>query len=296
MRLVTIIIECDALLSTSATFQENQSMGRRYWRELTTSDFESVSSNTIAILPIGAIEQHGPHLPVWTDTRIVDGIVEHFLAEIAGNTDVLVLPTQSVGQSLEHLDFLGSLSLSPNVLLTILQQLAASVSSAGIRRLLILNSHGGNQSVINEAILAIRRCYGMLAVAVSWYTLGIPEGLFDDYEMNFGLHAGAIETSLMLHLEPKLVKREQLPKTTLKPYVLASKDALLGPFGPANFGWLTQDICDTGAWGDATLATAEKGEKLLKHITDRLSELVEQISRFDLNHLEPTTVNPLQEI
>lgn len=270
-------------------------MSRRYWHELTTVDFRKLDSSTVAILPIGAIEQHGPHLPVWTDTRIANGIIECFLSEGTGSADVLVLPTQTVGQSLEHLDFPGSLALSPDILLAIFKQFGANLTAAGIRRLLILNSHGGNQSVINEAVLALRRRYGMLAVATSWFALGVPEGIFNDYEMSFGLHAGAIETSLMLHLEPNLVRRDQMPKATLKPFVLESKDSLLGPFGPANFGWLSQDICETGAWGDATIATAQKGQQILKHIAGRLSELVEQIAQFDLSHLQPAAVDPLEE-
>ena len=270
-------------------------MPRRYWHELTTVDFHSINSSTVAILPIGAIEQHGPHLPVWTDTRIANGIIEGFLTEGTGAVDVLVLPTQTVGPRLEHLDFPGSLALAPDTLLIIFKQLAALIAAVGIRRFLILNSHGGNQAVINEAVLALRRRYGMLAVAASWFALGVPEGVFDDYEMSLGLHAGAIETSLMLHLEPNLVRQDRMPKATLKPFVLESKDSLLGPFGPANFGWLNQDICDTGAWGDATIATAQKGQQILKHITRRVSELVEQIAQFDLSQLQPAAVDPLQE-
>ncbi|MEH2124564.1 creatininase family protein [Nostoc sp.] len=270
-------------------------MSKCYWHELTTVDFRNLDSSNIAILPIGAIEQHGPHLPVWTDTRIVNGIIECFLTEGTDSANVLVLPTQTIGQSLEHLDFPGSLALSPDILLEILKQLTASLTAVGIRRLLILNSHGGNQSVISEAILALRRRYSMLAVTTSWFALGVPKSIFNDYEMSLGLHAGAIETSLMLHLEPDLVRRDQMPKAKLKPFVLESKDSLLSPFGPANFGWLSQDICETGAWGDATIATAQKGEQILKHIVGRLSELVEQIAQFDLSHLQPAAVDPLQQ-
>jgi creatinine amidohydrolase len=207
------------------------------WTELTTDDFRALDpERTIAILPIAAVEQHGPHLPVSTDTAISDGMMAEVFSRLPDDVSVLVLPTQAVGKSNEHLRSPGTLTFSAETALRISVEIGESVHRAGLRKLVMVTSHGDNIDLMAVAARELRVRLGMLVVHASWRRLGLPENLFDAREAAHGIHAGEIETSLMLHFRPELVRTEKLGDFTPVSVNMENEFAILRPTGPPPSG------------------------------------------------------------
>jgi creatinine amidohydrolase len=256
----------------------------RYWQELTTTDFAALDGErAIALLPVAAIEQHGPHLPVAVDAAINAAIVERLVARAPAALPLLVLPMVAVGVSPEHADFPGTLTLSPETMLRILTEIGDSVAAAGIRRLVFLNTHGGQPQLLDLATQQLRRRHRMLAVAANAWRFWRGEDCFPAAELRHGIHGGAVETSIMLHIRPELVRRDAVRKFESLSERLDGVFKRLTPFGRVGFGWQTQDLNAEGACGDATLATAEHGAALLDQATGALIELLEEVGRLPLD-------------
>ncbi|MFO1072130.1 MAG: creatininase family protein [Geminicoccaceae bacterium] len=257
-----------------------------FWHELTSPDFARLDPEaTLAVLPVGAIEQHGPHLPVAVDTCLLDAVVARALALLPEGAPVLVLPTSAVGKSNEHVDFPGTLTLSAATLGRVWYELGCSVRRAGLRKLLLVNSHGGQPQVMQIVARELRIDHGMLAVAANWFSWGLPEGLFDAGEIRHGIHGGAIETAMMLAVRPDLVDTEAaadfVPVTVADDLDYPRLRAL----GPAGLGWQAQDLHRQGVCGDATAATAAAGQAVLDHAAACLAELMQELVRFPLARL-----------
>ena len=235
----------------------------------------------VVILPVGAVEQHGPHLPVLTDTLLATQVLNRTLAQLPDEVQAWALPAVNYGKSNEHLGFPGTMTLSTATLTAVLHELATSVKQAGFRRLAFFNGHGGNVAVLDAAARDIRANTGLLTFCLhpSLYCQApfptTPE------EQRFGIHAGEIETSLVLAVAPELVHMEQ----AVRHFPPFPQDvAPLFMFGTASAAWLSRDWSPTGVFGDATIATAEKGEALLNAATVRLGRLLADISRFEVAH------------
>jgi len=179
-------------------------MTRRFdWAEYRCAEFAACDpERTIAILPTAAIEQHGPHLPVGTDTMIAEGMLAQLRADLPEDLDVRILPVQAVGKSNEHLHAAGTLTLGATTALTAWTEIGLSVARAGLRKIVIVNSHGGNLDLISILARELRVRAGMLAVKCQWGAFGYPEGLYSARENRFGIHGGDVETSLMLAFQP----------------------------------------------------------------------------------------------
>jgi creatinine amidohydrolase len=260
---------------------------RRYWQDMTTREFGGLdAARVIALLPVGAIEQHGPHLPVAVDACINQGIVRRALELLPPAVPLTVLPMQPVGKSDEHLAFPGTLTLSAGTLARVWTELGEAVARAGIRKLLIFNSHGGQPQVMEIVARDLRVRLGMAVVAYSWFAGGLPPGLFPPDEVRHGIHAGAIETSMMLHLRPDLVQMEHAADFRPLMRDLAEEGhRLLSPTGPGKLAWQAQDLHPAGACGDATDADAERGQALVEHAAAVLVELLLELDRFDPERL-----------
>jgi len=257
-----------------------------WWHELASPDFRALDvETTVALLPVGAIEQHGPHLPVAVDTCLVDAVVRRAMELLPLGTPVLALPTTAVGKSNEHVDFPGTLTLSAETLGRVWYELGTSVRRAGLRKILLFNGHGGQPQVMQIVARELRIDHGMLAVAANWFSWGLPEGLFAPAEIRHGIHAGAVETAMMLSVRPDLV--DLAAAADFVPVTVA--DDLdyprLRALGAAGLGWQTQDLHRSGACGDATQATAEAGRAVLEHAAHCLVELLQELVRFPLQRL-----------
>jgi creatinine amidohydrolase len=264
-----------------------------YWHELTTEDLAEVDpERTVALLPVSAIEQHGPHLPLYTDACIAEGIVAETLRLLDDDASLLVLPALPIGDSAEHSAYPGTLALSSETLIRVWRELGASVARAGVRKLIFLNTHGGQPQIADIVALDLRRAHGMLAVKANYFAFGVPHELFDDEELDHGIHGGAVETSMMLHLRPDLVRTEALDNFEPLSLQMAADYRHLGPEGPIAFGWTAQDMNPAGVVGDATQAQAEKGRKVVQHVGRCLSELVGEVARFPLANLRAGPLDP----
>ena len=259
-----------------------------FWHDMRTTDFASVDADrTIALLPVAAVEQHGPHLPLSTDAVINEGIVRLMMQRLPAGGSVLVLPALTVGDSLEHTAFKGTLSVDLQALLGLWLSIGHSVARAGVRKLVIFNSHGGQRAHVDQVALRLRVDCGMLVVRAHSFALGVPTGLFDADELTHGLHGGAVETSLMLHLRPDLVRQDALADFPSTGRTLAARGGVLGLEEAAGLGWMMQDVNPDGACGNATAATAAKGERLLDHLADRLVRLLDEVARHPLPQPPP---------
>jgi creatinine amidohydrolase len=256
------------------------------WAELTTEDFKVLDpERTIVILPVAATEQHGPHLPVMTDTAIAEGMLARLEQRLPADLSVLVLPIQSIGKSNEHVLSPGTLSLSADTLLRVLVEIGESVHRAGLRKIIFANSHGGNTSVLSIATRELRVRFGMLAVSTHWRWFGLPDGLYDAIEARHGIHAGDIETSLMLAFRPDLVRMNKATNFVSSAIAMETEFTHLSPAGTHAFGWVAQDLNVDGAVGNAALASADKGERTAKHEVDGFISLLRDMSRFPLSRL-----------
>ncbi len=255
-----------------------------YWQELTTNDFAGLDpEKTIALLPVAAIEQHGPHLPLATDAVINAGIVTEAMQRLPGDLCVLVLPALTVGSSLEHTAYAGTLSVDAETLLATWRQIGACVARAGLRKLVILNTHGGQTALVDMAALRLRAERAMLVVRANYFRFGTPDGVFNAQDLDEDIHGGLVETSLMLHLRPDLVRRDAIEDFSGLPRELAERAGLLGVEKPVGFGWMSQDLHPSGACGNAAGADAEKGRAYLAHIADALVRLLAEVTATSLS-------------
>jgi len=260
--------------------------GVHRWSALTWQDFAAFDpSRTVVVLPVSAIEQHGPHLPLDVDARINRGALDAALARVNPSTPVLVLPAQTVGKSDEHAAFPGTLSFGTETLLRMWFEIGESVSRTGLRKLVIVNSHGGQGHVARIVAQDLRVRLGMLAVVASTYAFGEPEGLFPEEEARHGIHGGAVETSLMLHLAPDSVRQAHCADFRPASIDQAARSRDLGFHGKAGIAWATQDLHASGACGDASLASAQAGSAILEHMADRLATVLDEVASYPLSAL-----------
>jgi creatinine amidohydrolase len=259
---------------------------RRFWAELKSSEFATLDPNsTLAVLPVAATEQHGPHLPVMTDTAIMEGMIATVLGRLPDHPRVLFLPIQTIGKSNEHLRSPGTITLSADTLVRGWFEIGESVHRAGLRKLVIVNSHGGNTDVIGIVARELRVRLGMLVAATQWRRFGLPAGLYSPFDATHGIHAGDIETSLMLHFRADLVDMGKARFFTSKAAAMEQEYAHLRPVGQHGFGWIAQDINPDGAVGDASAATADKGRLTAEHQADGFIALLRDVARFPLDEL-----------
>lgn len=254
--------------------------------ELTAPEFaEFVNSRTVGVLPVAAIEPHGPHLPLSTDCDIARGHLAHVGEAVSEETPVLVLPLQTVGLSIEHSGFAGAFTHAPETILTMWTDIVRVFHQAGGRRLIVMSSHGGNSELMGLLVTRLRAELGMLAVAASWARFGQPEGLFAERELAYGIHGGDIETSLMLHYWPEAVRLDRLADFASRAEQWDEGQSRLKVHGRIRPGWLTRDLNPSGALGDASAATAEKGAESARHALEGFAELVAEVAQFDLGRL-----------
>ena len=254
------------------------------WADYRTTEYRDIDPmRTIAILPTAAIEQHGPHLPTGTDTMIAQGMLDRLRATCPEDLDIRILPVQAVGKSNEHIHAPGTLTFSAHTALAAWQEIGLSVARAGVRKIVIVNSHGGNLDLISILSRELRVRAGMLAVKCQWGAFGTPDGLYSEHEKSFGIHGGDVETSLMLNFRPETVDMSQalMNRST-------AEQAPISPIGPISYGWVSSDLNPNGTVGDASIATAEKGAATCAHQVAGFIGLLQTVAETPLNGLEPT--------
>lgn len=263
-------------------------MSARDWADLRRTEFEGLDPEAVvAILPTAAIEQHGPHLPVGTDTLIMEGMLERLRAACPPDLDVLVLPVQAVGKSNEHLDARGTLTLGAATALAAWTEVGLSVARAGVRKIACVNSHGGNLDLVSILTRELRVRAGMLAVKCQWGSFGAPEGMYSERERTFGIHGGDVETSLVLAFRADTVDPD-----AARDFASAAEGAAIPPVGPVSRGWIASDLNPAGTVGEAHLATAEKGAATADHQVAGLIAMLRAMRAASLDGLAPVTGPP----
>jgi creatinine amidohydrolase len=253
-----------------------------FWADLKSLDFARLdAANTIAVLPVAAIEQHGPHLPLSVDTDLVNGVIAHCLPHL-DKSPVLFLPTQTVGRSIEHVAFPGTLTLGAATLIQSWMDLGECVARTGIKKLVLLNAHGGNVSTLDIVGRELRARFAMTVFTVNTFSLPLPaevKKMFGPDEERFGVHGGDVETSMMLALHPDKVDMAQAQDFYSSSQDRAQAFGILGNGSSAKLAWAAQDLNNHGAAGNAAAATATKGLAVLQASGQALATLLQEIRR-----------------
>src|SRR4051794_12182646 len=239
----------------------------------------------IAVLPLAATEQHGPHLPLRTDVLIAEAYLARVRELLPENIPATFLPIEEIGISTEHTDYPGTLTLSAEAALKKWMALGEDAARAGVKKLVIVTSHGGNSAAMSIVAQDLRAQYGLLAVTTAWSRFGAPDGIFSASELRHGIHGGAVETSIVLARYPQEVRKEAIANFEPSGIAIEKDYRWLSTHRPAPFAWQAQDLHPSGAAGDATQASAEKGELLLDHGARAFCELLADMDRFDVSRL-----------
>ena len=254
----------------------------RFWADLTTRDFTRLDpASTVAVLPVAATEQHGPHLPLSVDQTLVDGVIAAALPHLPTDLPALFLPTQAVCYSPEHQAFAGTLTLSSATVTASWIEIGECVARAGVKKLLLFNAHGGQVSLMDIVARELRVRAGMLVYSASWYSLPLGEkveSLFSVEEHRFGIHAGEIETSMMLALRPQFVDMGEARDFKSTSQTRAAQYPILGSGKSAKLGWAMQDYNPLGAVGNAAAATPDKGRAVVDAAGLQLAMLLQEFS------------------
>jgi creatinine amidohydrolase len=255
-------------------------------RDWTAVDWTKVDAGAaahwIAVLPLAATEQHGPHLPLETDVMIGEAYLTRVREHLPDAVPATFLPIEKVGISTEHIDFEGTQTLSTETALARWKSIGERVAQAGVKKIVIVTSHGGNAAAMALVAQDLRAYHGMLAVTTSWSRFGVPDGLFPPDELRHGIHGGAVETSIMLARYKKHVRLDAIADFPSRSIATEKQYRWLSTQRPAPFAWQAQDLHPSGAVGNATLASAAKGEALLEGGARRFIELLADVDKFDV--------------
>ncbi len=262
----------------------------RNWMEISAAGYSKTDvQQTVAVLPTAAIEQHGPHLPVGTDSLIATGMLSEVAKSPPEVARLRVLPVQTVGKSNEHVWARGTISLSAETALRAWTEIGESIARSGVRKLIIANSHGGNLDLVSIVARELRVRCGMLVVKCQWNSFGHPEGLYSAHERQFGIHGGDVETSLMLHFRPELVDMSQA-----EIFLSTAESDPVPPTGAISYGWAACDLSPHGVVGNAAAASAAKGRATARHQAKGFSALADTVSGMRLDRFTPAAA-PKQE-
>lgn len=253
----------------------------RFFPYLTWTDIQAMpdKENVVIIQPVGAIEQHGPHLPIIVDSAIAVSVLGKALSKLDSTIPAYALPPLYYGKSNEHWHFPGTITISAQTMLAVLTEIADSIYRSGFRKLVLMNAHGGQPQVMEIAARDIHQKYEdfLIFPLFTWRVPHNAKELLSPKELELGIHAGDAETSLLLSILPEQVKMERA--VTEYPHGLPEA-SLLSMEGKLPFAWVTRDLSKSGVLGDATVATKEKGDKLLESVSDGWVKVLEDVYKF----------------
>lgn len=262
---------------------------KRFLPRLTRKQIgELPKEKALVILSIGAVEQHGDHMPVMTDALIGEATLTGAVEKLGEDEQVWIIPPIAYGKSNEHIGIPGTIALSASTLAAMVTDIARSLQASGFRRLLLFNTHGGNMDLLNVVAREIRISTGMMVFYLSPGSLNAAADLMPPEELEFGIHGGDYETSIVMHLKPDWVQEEyrvcEMPRMERYNYLtLESK---------IRFAWKMNDISKSGILGDATAATKEKGALIQERVTDLLAEAFAELSRFEIDDFQTELRKP----
>ncbi|MFT0812473.1 creatininase family protein [Synechococcus sp. OH20] len=253
----------------------------RFFPYLTWTEIQAMPNkeNVVIIQPVASIEQHGPHLPLVVDACIGTAIIGRAMEKLEPGILAYVLPTQCYGKANEHWHFPGTITLSAQTLMAVLTEVAESIYRAGFRKLVFLNSHGGQPEVLQIVARDLHQKHeDFLLFPISvWRVPHQGQELMTPKERELGIHAGDGETSMLMYLLPETVRTDRL--VCEYPQDLP-EDSLISLEGRISFAWTTRDLSRSGVLGDATAATPEKGKLLVESMADGWVRLIRDLYKF----------------
>ena len=254
---------------------------QRFFPYLSWTDIDSMEDkeNVVIVQPIGALEQHGPHLPIAVDAAISLGVLGKALEKLPPEIPCYALPCLYYGKSNEHWGFPGTITLSANTLISVISEVAQSIYRSGFRKLILMNSHGGQPQIMDIVARDIHQKYQDFSLFpfFTWRVPNIAKELLTPQELEYGIHAGDAETSIILALLPDQGKMSQAVKEY--PQGLPA-DSLVSMEGKLPFAWLTKELSKSGVMGDATVASKEKGDRLLASVSDGWVQVIKDVYSF----------------
>lgn len=256
----------------------------QYWKNIISADFEKFDKDkSIVLLPIAATEQHGKHLPVGTDSMILEALLEKFAKEKdmrQGN--VLIAPQIWVGKSNEHMGFPGTLTFKAMTLYSMVEELTDSIVAHGFKKIMLTNAHGGNTDLLNLISRDLRIKYKVEVYVFDWWFTSFWQELLlekKDSQSPYGVfHACELETSLMMAIAPETVNEGAIEDET--PDAMFEGKEFISLFGPITMGWETKDVTKSGVIGCPASASAQKGREMLQYATDKLEKILVEILDF----------------
>lgn len=257
----------------------------QYWENMISREIGAVDkAHAAVLLPVSAVEQHGPHLPVGTDAIILRALLKNF-SKVTGHfqeDEVIIAPQITVGKSNEHMDFPGTMTLTAKTMYDVIDEYTAAIAKWGFRKLILTNSHGGNTDLLNLLSRDLRIKYGMEIYVFDWWFTDFWKEILQKVQESkspYGVfHACELETSLMLHIAPQMVDMEQAKDET--PDRQFEGDRFISLYGPVTMGWKTRDVSHSGVIGDPEEASAEKGQVLMDFAVQKLTAIIEEILQF----------------
>ena len=256
------------------------------WTEIRWADAGLTdAARWIAVLPLAATEQHGPHLPVTTDVLIAEAYLARVRKLLPATVPASFLPVEPVGISTEHIDYPGTQTLATDIALKKWTAIGEDVARRGVKKLVIVTSHGGNSAAMMLVAQDLRAHRKLFVVTTSWSRLSGADKLFPADEVRHGIHGGAVETSIMLARHPDRVRMDAIADFPASSIAMEQQYRWLSTQRPAPFAWQAQDLNPSGAVGNATLAVAAKGEQLIDQGARAFCELLAEVDNFDVNRL-----------
>ncbi|WP_017304747.1 creatininase family protein [Spirulina subsalsa] len=253
----------------------------RFFPYLTWTEIEQMEDreNVVIVQPVGAIEQHGPHLPLVVDAAISVGVLGRALNLLPSDVPVYALPPLYYGKSNEHWHFPGTITLSAETLLGVIREVAGSIYRAGFRKLVLFNAHGGQPQVMQIAARDLHQGYGDLLVfpLFVWRVPNATRELLSAKELEYGIHGGEAETSLMLSLLPEQV---QMERAVCEYPPAMPEGSLLSLEGALPFAWVTRELSHSGVLGDGTKGTREKGDRILQSLAESWVKVLQEVYHF----------------
>ncbi|SFF18227.1 creatinine amidohydrolase [Paenibacillus catalpae] len=261
---------------------QGEAYDRRFLPRLTTKEIAAMNKeDVLLVLPIGAVEQHGPHMPVFTDTLIGEAMLAAAFEHLPEDAPIWLLPSVSYGKSTEHAAHPGTITLSAKTLMAVLEDISSSLARSGFHKLLLFNTHGGNADLLGMMAREIRIATGLEVYRLDPGAVGYSDSFTDEEEKACGIHAGDVETSLVMAMCPGWVNAELAPREMPR-----FPDSRSFSFRSRSFAWVMDDISGSGVAGDATKATADRGEAMLTIAGPLLAEALMHVATFDMDSLK----------
>ena len=255
-------------------------------QEMSTTELaDALEGCDTILLPVGSIEQHGAHLPLFTDSHIAFEISKRTAESLSEDFPVLVAPLVPFGSSVEHRGYPGTISLRPSTFLELIEDVCRDLAGMGFRKIVLVNGHGGNTGYLGSHVFEIADDTNTFLAVFDWLLTGLGRELKDNYlETGPDVHAGELETSILMATWPEGVNEDKITEALPRKFSEEKgfRHLVLDDPDVAGFSWFSDEVSEKGVIGDPTKATEAKGEAIIEEIVERLGNVLREIEEMDV--------------